>query len=148
MELKEYFDKNNIIIENNFRTKADIIEYLSEKASKKYALDTTYIYKKITEREKKLTTGIGGGLAIPHARIEGINDCKVLLLVNKKGVDFNSMDDKKVYIVALILSPKAKVKNHIALLSKISYYLTEENNINDIINANSKKEIIDKITIS
>jgi len=56
--------------------------------------------------------------------------------------------NKKVYIVALILSPKAKVKNHIALLSKISYYLTEENNINDIINANSKKEIIDKITIS
>ncbi|TYB32056.1 MAG: PTS sugar transporter subunit IIA [Candidatus Mcinerneyibacterium aminivorans] len=145
MNLREYFDKDDIIIENKRRTKKEVLKYLTELASNKHNLDKDYLFNKILERERKLTTGIGGGLAVPHARLSNINKCHLIILINKKGIDFEAMDDNKVNVVVLILSPKNKVKNHIALLSKVSYLLTEENNIDHILKTNSTEEIVKKL---
>jgi len=79
--------------------------------------------KALFEREKTMTTGIGEGIALPHAKIKGINRIHAVLGVSRNGIEFNSMDGEKVTIVVLILSPASAPLPHIQFMASISKLL-------------------------
>lgn len=141
MKITEFLSKEDIFFEENEINKNEAIIKLCEIISEKHDLDFNFIKDSVFQREKKLTTGIGSKIAVPHARIENIDSCKVVFMINKKGIDFDAMDNKDVNIIILILSPKNKVKNHIALMSKISYLLTEKEYQQKLLKSTSQKEV-------
>jgi nitrogen PTS system EIIA component len=81
------------------------------------------IYKLLAERESVVSTGIGNGIAIPHVRIEGLQDFLVFILVSPHGVDFDSLDAKKVQIFFVVFAPADKVNEHLRILAGISFAL-------------------------
>ncbi len=141
MELKNYVKKGQIIFCDETVSKEEAISVLCSSLSETYGLDLKTIEDAVFDREKKLTTGIGGSVAIPHARIEGIDNFYVAMMICRKSIDFSSLDGEPVKIVTLLLSPCRMVKEHIALISRISYFLTEPETHDQLLKAETVEEV-------
>jgi CPA1 family monovalent cation:H+ antiporter len=98
-------------------------------------------FSALLAREKTLTTGIGDGIALPHAKIPGITDIVAALGVKKEGLDFDSMDGKPVNIVVLILSPESKPRPHIQFMATISRFLNNPETRKKILDAETAADI-------
>jgi len=82
--------------------------------------------KALLDREETMTTGIGDGIALPHAKIQGISKIQAVIAVKKEGVDFQAMDGKPVNIIVLILSPASDPVPHIQFLAAITKLLSDK----------------------
>ena len=100
------------------------------------------IFEKLYEREKLGTTAFGNGFAIPHARVKGIKEAKVIVLKLNKGIDFNSVDDSKVDVIISLLAPDDKNDTHIELLAHIAKLLDSQIIREKIRSAESASDII------
>ncbi len=83
------------------------------------------VYEAILEREKLLSTGFGLGLAIPHAKLKSINDFVVGLGIHKKGVGFDSLDEKPVHVLVMILGPDSLQESYLKVLSRVTAFLKD-----------------------
>ena len=76
-------------------------------------------------REDELTTGIGGGVAIPHARVEGVSEPLLALGIAPEGIDFLAIDGEPVQIVFLMVSEDEQTEAHLALLGELCTFLND-----------------------
>ena len=76
-------------------------------------------------REDELTTGIGGGVAIPHARVEGVTEPLLALGIAPGGIDFLAIDGNVVNLVFLMVSENEETEAHLALLSELCSFLND-----------------------
>jgi len=83
------------------------------------------LYLRLQEREAAVTTGLGNGVAIPHARIKGLADFVVFVLVAPRGIDFEALDKKRVQIFFVVFAPEDQVSGHLQLLAAISRLLSQ-----------------------
>lgn len=81
------------------------IHELTAMACEASGLNTREVEAAVWEREETLPTGIGNGVALPHARIEGISKPIVAIGISDSGIDFDAPDDKPAYVIFLILTP-------------------------------------------
>ena len=89
----------------------------------------------LLEREKLGTTGIGNGIAMPHARSSAIKDLTVAFFRSEKGIDFKSMDSEPVHLVFLLLAPVTAGGPYLKLLAKISRLLRSDDFRKSLIEA-------------
>jgi len=82
--------------------------------------------KALIEREQVSSTGIGGSIALPHARIDAIPDIMGVVGVSKDGLDFLAIDSQPVHVVLLVLSPKSAQSAHLNTLANIARYVRGE----------------------
>jgi PTS system fructose-specific IIC component/PTS system nitrogen regulatory IIA component len=87
--------------------------------------DNARILEAVVERESKMSTGIGCGLAIPHAKVDFLDEMLVAACSVKRGLDCDAIDKQPVYLLFLIVSPEATVGPHIRALSAISRLLSD-----------------------
>lgn len=97
----------------------------------------------LKEREEIMTTGIGFGIAVPHAKLESVHKIAYAIGISKKGIDFNSIDGKPVHLVVLVAAGERQHKEYLKLLSKIMSVLKNDVIRNEMINAKTTKEIIE-----
>lgn len=103
-------------------------------------------YKKIVlEREKQGTTGIGEGIAIPHGKSNTVKKASLAAMVIPNGVDFESLDNKKVNLMFLIAAPETKDNIHLEVLSRLSALLMDENFREKLRGAKTSEEFINYI---
>lgn len=127
-------------------TKEEIIKYMVELAAKSgKVLDQEQALKDVMEREKVLSTGIGKGIALPHAKTNSVSDFCASLTTLVQPVDFDSLDMEPVNIVILILGPENQIAQHLKLLSKISKIVNIEENRSKILSFQSNNDIWDFI---
>jgi len=105
---------------------------------------TDEIYQAILEREHLLSTGIGFNLAIPHAKLAGVKDFVVALGIHKKGLAFESLDEKPVHILVMIVGPNMHQEEYLKVLSRVTAFLKEKR---EAILALSDPEEIYKLTL-
>jgi mannitol/fructose-specific phosphotransferase system IIA component (Ntr-type) len=84
------------------------------------------IFDAIMEREQLLSTGFGLGLAIPHAKLNIIDDFIVGLAIHREGVPFDSLDDQPVHILVMILGPDQKQDEYLKVLSRVTAFLKDK----------------------
>lgn len=77
-------------------------------------------------RERTMSTGLRSGIAVPHARTDGVRLLYVAIGIKKEGVDFESLDGEPSRIFVAIASPKKKAEPHIRVLSSLSGALKDE----------------------
>jgi len=95
----------------------------------------------LLEREKLGSTGIGHGVAIPHAKIKGIEKIVVAMGISRNGVDFQSMDNRPVHIFFLIVAPEQSSATHLKVLSSISRLLKDAAFRGKLMKAEARDEI-------
>ena len=101
---------------------AEIVD-LAHAAGK--VLDREQMLQATLEREATRTTGIGGGLAIPHGKCSAVKELVMAVGKTQKPVDFESIDGKPVTIVIFLASPPDKTGPHIQALARISRLMTD-----------------------
>lgn len=84
------------------------------------------IFEAIMERERLLSTGFGLGLAIPHAKLNIIDDFIVGLAIHRDGVPFDSLDEQPVHILVMILGPDQKQDEYLKVLSRVTAFLKDQ----------------------
>ncbi|MEJ5361936.1 MAG: PTS sugar transporter subunit IIA [Spirochaetota bacterium] len=97
----------------------------------------------LKEREEIMTTGIGFGIAVPHAKLESVHKIAFAIGISKKGIDFNSIDGNPVHLVVLVAAGERQHKEYLKLLSKIMSVLKNDTIRNEMIQAKSSKDIIE-----
>jgi len=101
----------------------------------------TKILKVLNERERKGSTGIGQGIAIPHASSDSIKNIVIAFGNSKQGVEFEALDGELVYIIFMILAPKESSGLHLKVLAKISRLLKDKYFRQALAGANSAEEV-------
>jgi len=100
------------------------------------------LVKALKEREEIMSTGIGFGIAIPHAKIGSINEMAFAIGISRPGIDFDSMDGEPVHLVILVAAGEKQHKEYLRLLSNIMAILKKEQVKDTIINSQSNEEVI------
>lgn len=96
----------------------------------------------ILKREKLGSTGIGNGVAIPHAKSAQVKDFIMAFARQDKGMDFGALDGEKTYLFFILASPESNVGGHLKILADISRLVKDKFIVDRLKNAKDKKEIL------
>ncbi len=105
--------------------------------------DIDILINALKEREEIMSTGIGLGMAIPHAKIKPVNKLSFAIGISQKGIDFDSIDGNPVHLIVLVAAGERQHKDYLKLLSHIMGVLKDEEVRKKIINSSSNKEIFE-----
>ena len=135
-------DDSHISINDNCRSKKSILEKLSQLLSKSSGIHVDRIFTELYEREKLGSTSVGNGVALPHARIKGVEDPLVSVIVLDNPIDFDNIDNLDVDIIVCLIVPYEETENHLALLSNLSEILDQISNRKRLRSARNSQEIL------
>jgi len=109
------------------RTKTDVLrELVNLVADPGDAASASAILASVNERERVLSTGIGGGIAIPHGKIPHADQLVLAAGVSPGGIDFDALDGKPVHLFFLLIGPESASGAHVKALGRISRLLRRE----------------------
>jgi PTS system nitrogen regulatory IIA component len=106
MEITDFLSPADIVIDVRASDKARLLRQLSAQAASGLNLDPDEVSNLIIKREEIGSTGVGNGVALPHARFPGLKAAFGLLARLRHGIDFEAIDDQPVDIVFLLLLPE------------------------------------------
>ena len=144
MNLSELFDEASVLLDVEPQSKDELLQgILADFDSKKLIKDFDNALKDVIEREKVMSTGIGNGVAIPHAYTDGVDRLVSGFFRTREPVDFDALDGKDVDLFFIILGPKASRRNHIKVLAKISRLLNNEEFRQNLRGATTAEDVIE-----
>ncbi|UZK65236.1 PTS sugar transporter subunit IIA [Sphingomonas sp. M1-B02] len=107
--------------------KKTLFQQLGGAAHKAYGLDARQVAERLAAREKLGSTGFGGGIAIPHGKLDGLKRVVGLFVRLSNPVDFKAIDDLPVDLVFMLLSPAGAGAEHLKALAAVSRKLRDRN---------------------
>ena len=123
-------------------SKKRLFEYLCKLAHQHVPYISIQVFLDVLcHREKLGSTGIGHGLAIPHARVDGLRQTIGFLLVNKTAIPFDAIDDKNVDIFLFLLVPEQTNQDHLQTLATIADKLKNKDFCRQLRNAKNNNEL-------
>ena len=141
-EITNFLTEDSIIMDCDSKSQKNTLEVISNKMAELTSTNKDEIFQKLYEREKLGTTAFGNGIAIPHARIEGIQNAKIIILKLTEAIDFNSIDGNKVDIIMSLFVPNDNNKMHVELLSSIASLLDNQVFREKIRTANTASDVM------
>ncbi len=146
MQLTDLLNEQNILIPLKCKTRDECIRVLIDTLNKQDLLaDSEQAFSAILEREKLMTTGVGNGIAIPHCKHSSCPNFAVAMGIHPEGVDFESIDKKKVHIIFLLVGPENNPSMHIKLLSRISRLMSNEELRETLLKAQTPNDVLEAI---
>lgn len=149
MKLSDIIKPESIVPELRSRDKRGVLAELANVVSEvEPAVDRDALVQVLEEREKLGSTGIGDGVAIPHGKLEGINNPIMSFGRSRVGVDFDSMDARPVHLFFLLVAPENSAGAHLKVLAKIAKLLKDSEFRKKLLNAKDRDEIYNTIVHS
>ena len=106
--------------------------------------DPAVFQKAILEREKIVSTGIGMGVAIPHAKLEGYREFFIAIgICQKKGIDWSALDQEPVHLIFMIGGPQQEQSRYLHILSNLTSAIKDPERRKKIMKATTAKQVID-----
>ena len=107
----------DIAISSKKRLLEELAGLLSQQRT---ALDKDTVCRTLTERERLGSTGIGGGIALPHGRLNGINECIAAAIRLKEPLGFDAPDEQPICLAIALLVPADAAKQHLQILAELA----------------------------
>jgi PTS system fructose-specific IIC component len=147
MRLSELITEDSILMDLQANDKHEVIEILVNELFKlgKISDKEEYLHS-VLDREKLGTTGIGKGIAIPHGKSDAANEISVIFARSVNGVNFESLDGKPVHLIFMLTAPKDTNGTYLKALAKLSRLLRHQVFRDALIQAKTKKEILNLIS--
>ena len=120
MILSQFLDFEAIRVDLAVNSKRQLLSQLAQVAGQRLAIDPARIAESIAERERLGSTGFGGGVAIPHGKLAGLDRVYALVARLATPVDYKAIDGRRVDLVFLLLSPPNAGAEHLKALAAIS----------------------------
>ena len=148
VELSKLIKERFIMLELEGTTKKEVITELAEVAAGSPRLtNKKALLKAMVERESLGSTGIGNGVAIPHAKIKEVKDFVLVFARKAAGLDFGALDGEKTYLFFALASPQEKVGMHLKILAEISRLVKDKFIVERLLKAKDKKDILKAVAV-
>lgn len=142
MKISELVSKDLVNTNLKSRTKEGAISEIVDQLYKtKKIKDRKEILGALLKREGEVSTGIGHGLAIPHARLEHLKEVIIFIGISKYGIEFSSLDSNPVHIVVLFLTPLSDTSTHLKILSRLGVMFNDSLFLGELRSASSNDEL-------
>ena len=109
--------------------KKQLFQKLGQLAEEAYGLNASDVIERITERERLGSTRFGGGIAIPHAKLDTLDKVHAAVILIAEPIAFDAIDDVPVDVVFMLLSPSDSGAEHLKTLARVSRLLRNERNL-------------------
>ncbi|AUI71092.1 fructose-specific PTS transporter subunit EIIC [Companilactobacillus alimentarius] len=142
MDLKQLLLKDAMIMDLKATTKEEAIEEMVDKYYQVGVIDDKELYKSdILKREAQTSTGIGDGIAMPHARDKAVKRATVLFAKSAKGIDYKSLDGQPAYLFFMIAAPDGADNLHLQALAALSSLLINPELVKNLKAAKTADEV-------
>ena len=141
MKIQDVLKREAIIDNLKARTKKGILEELVVPVARIAGVDRQELVRVLMERERLGSTGIGGGIGIPHGKLKNLDSLVLGFGLSRNGVDFESIDKKATYIFFILIAPENSTGLHLKLLARISRILKNDPFKQRLMNATDGDEI-------
>ena len=141
--LKPAHIKLNLTAESKREVLKELVEIINKSGN---LTDKKEFHQDILAREKKGSTGMGKGIAIPHVRSHAVTKTTLAFARSQQGIEFNSLDNKPAKIFFMIAVPKKGSKEHLDILTKLSQKLMHHDFRDKLLTAKTKAEVIDVLS--
>lgn len=142
MHLSEVLHAEMVWPELTSTNKEDVIKELSERIADGHpSVSADDLYTALMDRERLGSTGIEDGIAIPHAKIAGLDDIIVACARSTQGLDFDSHDAKPTHLFFILLAPAHSTGMHLKVLARLSRLLKEPRVRNKLLDADSSQDM-------
>jgi len=126
MQIGDLLDRSAIALRVSATSKRQVLAVIAEIAARSFSLDAGDVLDALTEREQAGSTGVGHGVAAPHARIEGLSRLRGVFVRLEQPVEFDSVDDQPVDLIFALFAPKqAAGAEHLRALARVSRVLRQ-----------------------
>ena len=143
MRITDLLDRKSVDLTAKPQDKKQAMDMAVELMAKGGRLKDKEAYRKLVyAREEESTTGVGGGIAIPHGKGDCVAKAGLAAMVIKEGVDYEALDDEPVDLLFLIAAPDTKDNVHLDVLSKLSMMLMDEEFKEKLMNAASVDDFL------
>jgi len=148
MKLSKFCSEDLITFNLKATEKDKILEELVELVSKSSLVkDSQQLLEDVKEREELVTTGVGYGVAFPHAKTKATKGIVIAFGRSDEGVDFDAVDHKPVYLFFLIAAPEDAIGAHLNVMARLSYIMKSEENRKKMQAVTSPGELLQMIDV-
>jgi len=125
MDLSDLISPEAIIPALKANSKKQALQAVAEKAAQNTGIDERAIFETLLQREKLGSTGVGGGIAIPHGKLPKLTRIFGLFARLARPIDFEALDDQPVDLIFLLLAPEGSGADQLKALARIARHLRE-----------------------
>ncbi|MGR3765492.1 PTS fructose transporter subunit IIABC [Rossellomorea sp. NS-SX7] len=148
MRITELLREETIALDLQASSKAAVIDELVSVLEKSGNLQDAKEFKKaILNRESQSTTGIGEGIAIPHAKTAAVKSPAIVFGKSAAGIDYESLDGAPAHLFFMIAATEGANQTHLEALSRLSSMLMDEHVRKSLVEASSKQEVLEIINL-
>ncbi|MCB5252607.1 MAG: PTS sugar transporter subunit IIA [Candidatus Cloacimonadaceae bacterium] len=140
------FKPELVRIVDAFKSKGDCLDYMAGLLSDSGCLSFPDRYlNAVKGREEIMSTGIGRGIAIPHARDLTVNCLKIAVCMLEEALDFGAVDNEPVNLIFMIAVPQNSNQEYMLILRSLSEYLRQDKNRAKLLGSNSDQELFEHV---
>jgi PTS system nitrogen regulatory IIA component len=142
--ITDYLD-DRLVVFLQSDTQSKVVDELIEALDRAHQLkDKEQFHQAILDREKIVSTGIGLGLAIPHAKLPGYDQFFIAIgIQEEKGIEWNSLDGSQVHLIFMIGGPDNRQTEYLNILSRLTMAIKDSDRRKALLKATSARQVID-----
>jgi PTS system nitrogen regulatory IIA component len=125
MNLGDLLDLRAISPRVGGSSKRQVLSVVADIAARSFGLDAEAVLDALLEREAAGSTGVGHGVAVPHARLEGLDHMRGVFVRLEQPVPFEAVDDQPVDLLFALFAPKGANSEHLRALARVSRLLRQ-----------------------
>ena len=145
MKITEVLYKEAILVDLKANDKKGVLEELSKPVSRIAGINQQELVRVLMEREQLGSTGIGGGIGIPHGKLKNLDNLVLGYGLSRKGSDFDSMDKRTTHIFFLLVTPENSTGLHLKVLARISRLLKNDDFKEKLFQISDAEEFLNEI---
>lgn len=141
MEISDLLNADAVLANLKVRSKKQALQEVAKLAAKVAGVNRQDVFNLLLERERLGSTGVGHGVAIPHARLANLNHHQAVFARLTEAVDFDAVDDAPVDLIFLLLAPEDAGANHLKALALLSRRMRDREFCDKLRGSNSADAI-------
>lgn len=145
-KIADYIKVDSINLDLKSKNKNSVIKELYENIKATGLVKNAELgFSDVCAREEMGSTGIGKGVALPHAKTKAVDELIITLGVSKNGIEYGALDEENVRIFFMFLCPEDRTQEYLKVLARISRWIKEESFRENLLKAKFNEEVIEII---
>jgi PTS system nitrogen regulatory IIA component len=125
VDIGDLLDRGGVSARVSATAKRQVLSVISEIAARTTGVEASEVMSKLLQRERLGSTGVGHGVAIPHARLKGLDRMRGVFVRLETPVEYGSVDDQPVDLIFALLAPAQSRSEHLRALARVSRALRQ-----------------------
>lgn len=142
ISITDLLDPERIDLDCSIPSKKRLMEHVATMLTRSTDIDQQAVFRVLIERERLGSTGIGNGVALPHGRLEDIDEAMLALATLHDPLDYQAPDQQQVQIVVGLLVPENANEFHLQLLAKLAELLNEARLRERLLRTSDRNEVL------